>query len=86
VAALVPREAGWMRRALPRWLAAIGRHSLHVFCLGLFLSWGSSVVFRLVPYSLPLDALLIGGGCAALGLFALWRERRTALVRVVVAA
>ncbi len=86
VAALVPREAGWMRRALPRWLAAIGRHSLHVFCVGLFLSWGSSVVFRLVPYSLPLDALLIGGGCAMLALFAFWRERRTSVARVAVAA
>jgi len=49
VANLLPREAGWMHRAVPSWLAAIGRHSLQVFCLGLFLSWGSTVVFRLAP-------------------------------------
>jgi hypothetical protein len=86
VAALVPREAAWMRFALPRWLAVIGRHSLQVFCLGLFLSWEASLVFRLLPYSIGLDALLIGGGFVVLGLFALWRERRLAMGRVAMAA
>ncbi len=85
VAAFVPREARWMRLALPRWLAAIGRHSLQVFCVGLFLSWAASVVFRLVPYSPALDALVIGSGFLVLGAFALWRERRLAVARVVVA-
>jgi hypothetical protein len=86
VAALVPREAGWMRFALPRWIAAIGRNSLQVFCVGLFLSWGASVVFRLVPYSVGLDVALIGVGFVVLGLFARWRERRLAVARVAVAA
>jgi hypothetical protein len=86
VAAFFPREAGWMRLAFPRWMAAIGRHSLQVFCVGLFLSWGASVVFRLAPYSVALDVLVIGAGCVLLGAFASWRERRLAIARVAVAA
>ena len=40
VAVLVPREAGWMHGRLGEWLAMIGRHSLPVFCFGLYLAWG----------------------------------------------
>ncbi len=86
VAALVPREAPWMHLAVPRWLAAIGRHSLSVFCVGLFLSWGTSAAFRLAPPAALLDPLLIAGGCACLGLFAWWREQRRGAGRVAVAA
>ncbi len=86
VAACLPREAPWMHRALPRWLGAIGRHSLSVFCVGLFLSWGASAVFRLAPPAALLDPLLIGAGCLALGLFAQWREQRRDAGRVPVAA
>jgi hypothetical protein len=86
VAALVPREAGWMHLALSRWLAAIGRHSLQVFCVGLFFSWAASAAFRLLPATPLLDPLLIGAGCAGLGLFARWRERRRAVAPVAVAA
>jgi len=86
VAALIPREAGWMHVAVLRWIAAIGRHSLQVFCVGLFLSWGASLAFRLMPYSVALDVLLIGAGCVVLGVFARWRERRQALTRMGVAA
>jgi hypothetical protein len=85
IAAFVPREAGWMHAALLRWIAAVGRHSLQVFCVGLFLSWGASVVFRLVPYSPALDATLIGAGFVVLALFAAWRDRRLAVSRVAVA-
>jgi hypothetical protein len=86
VAALVPREAAWMHVSPLRWIAAIGRSSLQVFCVGLFLSWGASVVFRLMPYSAALDVLLIAVGCALLALFARWREWRTAVARVPAAA
>lgn len=86
VAAFVPRDAGWMHLALPRAVAAIGRNSLQVFCVGLFFSWGASVAFRMVPYSAALDLFLIVVGCLGLGLFAWWRERRLALARVAVAA
>ncbi len=85
VAALVPREATWMHVLPLRWIAAIGRHSLQVFCVGLFLSWGASVVFRLVPYSLALDVPLIAAGFLVLALFARWRERRLAVARVALA-
>ena len=86
VAALIPREAGWMRLSPFRWIAAIGRNSLQVFCVGLFLSWGASALFRLLPYSALLDAGMLVAGCIVLMLFAKWRERRVAVARVAVAA
>ena len=75
VAALVPRDAGWMHGAVPRAVATIGRFSLEVFCLGLFLAWGVSTALRLVPVWW-LDPLLIGLGGWVLALFAGWLERR----------
>ncbi len=85
VAALVPREASWMRGAVPRWLAGIGRHSLSVFCVGLFCSWAATAVFRLAPPLPLLDPLVIGAGCVVLGGFARWREQRRAAARMAVA-
>jgi len=83
VAALVPRDAAWMHRAVSRAIARIGQYSLEVFCLGLFLSWGAAVAFRLVPAQgaafVVQDVLLIVAGGAALAGFAAWLEgRRTA--------
>ncbi|WP_149539726.1 OpgC domain-containing protein [Siccirubricoccus phaeus] len=79
VAALVPREAGWMRLAPLQWLAAIGRHSLGVFCVGLFLAHGATVALRLWPAQAGwLDPVLIGTGIAVLGGVALRAERRRA--------
>jgi hypothetical protein len=75
VARLTPREAPWMHTALARWLAAAGRHSLHVFCLGLFLSWWVTAAFRLWPSLMVwLDAPLILAGCAILLWFGSWRD------------
>jgi hypothetical protein len=70
VALYVPRDRAWMHGLAGSLLAAIGRHSLYVFCLGLFLSWGATTAFRLLPAHGWLDPLLIGGGCAVLALFA----------------
>jgi hypothetical protein len=76
VARLTPREAPWMQSMLGRWLAAAGRHSLHVFCLGLFLSWAVTAVFRFWPsLMLLLDPPLILAGCAILLWFGMWRDR-----------
>jgi hypothetical protein len=76
VARLVPREAPWMHTLLGRWLAAAGRHSLQVFCLGLFLSWAVTAVFRFLPHQMMLlDPPLIIGGCAILLWFGMWRDR-----------
>ena len=86
VAALIPREASWMPRTAVRWLGAVGRHSLQVFCVGLFLSWAASVVFRLVTPTPLLDVMVIGAGCTGLGLFAQWRDQRRSIARVPVAA
>jgi hypothetical protein len=76
VAVLVPREAGWMRAAAPQALAAVGRHSLDVFCVGLFLSWGVTAALRLHPGAWWLDPVLTLAGIAALVGFALLRDRR----------
>jgi hypothetical protein len=76
VARLTPREAPWMHTMLARWLAAAGRHSLHVFCVGLFLSWAVTAVFRFFPREMMwLDAPLIVAGCAILLWFGMWRDR-----------
>jgi hypothetical protein len=75
-AVLLPREAGWMHGAVPRALAAVGRHSLDVFCVGLFLSWGVTVALRLHPQAWWLDPVLTAAGVAALVGFALARDRR----------
>jgi hypothetical protein len=76
VARLIPREAGWMRVPLARWLAAAGRHSLHVFCVGLFLSWMVTAVFRFWPsWMMVLDLPLIATGCGILLWFGVWRDR-----------
>jgi len=76
VAVSFPRDARWMRGMGFRWLAAAGRHSLLVFCLGLFLSWGLTAVFRLWPDAKGwTDPLLMVVGCAILLRFALWLDR-----------
>jgi hypothetical protein len=76
VARLTPRDAAWMHRAVGRWLAAAGRRSLHVFCLGLFLSWMVTAVFRFWPHQMVLlDPLLILAGCTILLWFGMWRDQ-----------
>src|ERR1019366_947648 len=75
-ARLIPREAPWMHTPLGRWLAACGRHSLQVFCLGLFLSWAVTAAFRFWPHGVTLlDPPLIIAGCAILLWFGMWRDR-----------
>ncbi len=75
VAALVPREAGWMRTPAAQAMAEIGRHSLQVFCFGLFLAWGANTALRLWPeQGWWLDPLLVAAGVAMLWSLARWRE------------
>jgi hypothetical protein len=77
VSCLIPRDRPWMHGALGRWMATGGRYSLQIFCLGLFLSWGVTVAFRLWPEAQWwLDPILLAAGCAALLLFAHWLDRR----------
>jgi hypothetical protein len=70
VARFVPREAGWMHRAAGAWLATIGRHSLEVFCLGLFLAWGATALLAQAPGSWALDLGLTVAGALVLGAWA----------------
>ncbi len=80
-AALLPRNAGWMDNALGRALAAIGRSSLQVFCLGLFLSLAVSALLERFPLEAPwLDPLVVLLGAAILATFArLLEDRRRPL-------
>jgi hypothetical protein len=76
VARVTPRDAPWMHAMPARWLAAAGRHSLHVFCLGLFLSWWVTAAFRFWPRLMVwLDPPLILTGCAILLWFGMWRDQ-----------
>jgi hypothetical protein len=85
VAALVPRHARWMETVIGRALAAMGRHSLHVFCLGLFLSWAASAAFLLFPGRSWLDPLLIASGAVLLAFAALRAERARQAARLAIA-
>jgi hypothetical protein len=75
VVQLIPADARWMHTAPGRVLAAIGRHSLQVFCVGLFLSWGVSAALRLWPGQGWLDPALIVFGSLVLGGVGWWRDR-----------
>jgi hypothetical protein len=84
VAALVPRDAPWMHGALPRLLAVIGRHSLQVFCFGLFLSWWIATAFDELPqHAWWIDLIAIPAGVLVLGAFAMWREAQRPAARRV---
>jgi hypothetical protein len=77
VAVLVPRQARWMQSGPAAFLALIGRHSLQVFCAGLFLAWGISVALERWSIAMPLlDPLLVMAGTAVLASVAWSRERR----------
>jgi hypothetical protein len=78
VAVLIPRDARWTATAPARALAVIGRNSLPVFALGLFLSWLTTLALR--EATLPpgwSELLLVPLGVATLYLFARSLERRT---------
>lgn len=80
-AALIPREAPWMRNLIGHALARIGRHSLQAFCLGLFLSEAVSVLLRrFADLSAWLDPVLVASGAVVMALFAHWLEARRAPV------
>ncbi len=67
VGAFMPRDAGWMRTGLAEAVARMGRHSLEVFCLGVFLSYFVSTALRLWPgYFWVLDFGLSAVGIAIL--------------------
>lgn len=69
-----------LRGPLMRALAATGRQSLHVFCVGLFLSYGLAVLFRLHGWQWWLEGLVLLGGAALLG-FATLSEWSPGLAR-----
>jgi hypothetical protein len=76
VALLVPRDAPWMRIWPATAVARIGRHSLEVFCLGLFASWVGSTLLRWWPGQPWLDVLVILVGSTVLALFAWCLDRQ----------
>jgi hypothetical protein len=77
VAALVPIGVGWARGRVGRVLGAIGRQSLPVFSLGLFLSYLASLALAEAPRAEAwLEPLLLAGGTLALAGFAARLDRR----------
>lgn len=87
-AVLVPREASWMRWWPGQVLAAIGRHSLQVFCIGLFLAWMASTALARWPAAAPwLDPAVVFAGVAVLAACSLpWRRRDSATRPLAVTA
>jgi hypothetical protein len=75
VSRVVPREAAWMHAAPFRLLAAAGRHSLEVFCFGLFLSWCAATALRFSGGPWWLEVPAVAAGCAALFVQAAWLEQ-----------
>jgi hypothetical protein len=58
-------------------LATIGRHSLQVFCVGIFLAWGASLALEHWPaQAVWLDPLLVFAGVAVLLGVAIRLDRR----------
>lgn len=76
LARLLPRHARWMEARLPAALAAAGRHSLNVFCVGLFLAWWAAMAFRLLDVRWYGDLAMIAAGIALLLAWGLAAERR----------
>ena len=80
VAVLIPRDVAWARGRAAGFLAVLGRNSLQVFSLGLFLSYIAAAVFRHWPqtqwWSEP---LLLGLGTLVLWAFARAVEARRAI-------
>ena len=75
VARLTPMQADWMRRWPASVLAAIGRHSLNVYCIGIFLSFGISRILSAAgPADGWLEAPLILAGFVLLGWYARWQD------------
>jgi hypothetical protein len=82
VAVLLPRDAPWMHGLVPRLLGVIGRHSLQVFCLGLFLSWWVAAALHEWPaQAWWIDLLAIPAGIAVLARFAVWRDAQRPATR-----
>ena len=78
-AALMPRIAWWMENGAGRALAAIGRSSLQVFCLGLFLSLAVSAQLERFPHQASwLDPVVVLAGTATLAGFARMHDQRRA--------
>jgi len=75
VARITPMNAGWMQRWPLTVLAAIGRHSLHVYCIGLFLSYAATRTLDLARAdSAWLEPVLIAVAVALLGVYARWQD------------
>lgn len=65
-----------MRGVVDQAPAAVGRHSLQVFCAGLFLPWGTTSALRLWPVeAVWLDPVLLAGGALLLVAYARRAER-----------
>ncbi len=76
VVAIVPREGTWLATAPARVMGAIGRQSLNVFCLGLFLSWALHAALRGFPaHALLLDLVMVPAGVVVLWAWAAWLGR-----------
>jgi hypothetical protein len=76
VACLVPRDLGLFRTGAGRALAVIGRHSLPVFCLGLFTTYLAGLAIRASGGAVWVELLAVPAAVACAWAQAAWIERR----------
>ena len=81
VAVLVPRGAEFMKTGLGGAISRAGRHSLHVFVVGAFLSLGASIILHEAAGSIVWQIAVNVGGGAALLAYAWWLNGRQSKVR-----
>ncbi|WP_082528976.1 MULTISPECIES: OpgC domain-containing protein [unclassified Bradyrhizobium] len=63
---LVPRRSRWLGSPVLRPMLLCGRHSLEVFCVGIFLSFVGHFLLELISDSLPMQLAVSIGGIAIL--------------------
>lgn len=75
VARITPARAAWMDSAAARPLAAIGRHSLNAYCLGIFLAFAAAELLTMAgPGNAWVEAPLVAAGALLLGAYAIWQD------------
>jgi hypothetical protein len=62
VARLVPKDAGWLRFSLSRWVCAAGAASLPIFALTVVLSFAGKFVVQALDHTILADAIVTGAG------------------------
>lgn len=70
VTSFISRDLSWLRSAILRPAILCGRHSLEVFCVGIFLSFIAHFALELISEAVPMQILVSFSGIAIMTAFA----------------